>query len=629
MKPHENNLSHRILVIDDNTAIHQDFCKILMKSPDSDNEIQDMETALFGAETQTMASGTFEIDCVFQGREGLAQVQKAKSEGRPYSLAFVDGRMPPGWDGIETISHLWQESPDLQVVLCTAYADYSWQEIRRVLGETDSLLILKKPFDNVEVLQLAHALTRKWELNNEIQGRLNQLAFYDSLTGLPNRTLFIENLTTTLDKAHRYKHKAALLYIDLDNFKRINDTLGHSIGDDLLKATSKRLLKCLRTSDTVSRSPAGEMVARLGGDEFTVILPEVTRAEHAGVVALRIAKQLAEPLHLGNHQVIVTPSIGISLFPQDGEDIETLLKNADIAMYFSKRMGPNMFSFYEQSMNADALKRMTIENHLRQALGRGEFALHYQPQFDLVTGEVCGAEALLRWHNWELGNVPPIEFISIAEENGMIVAIGEWVMRTACRQTRTWLDQGLPLQRIAVNVSVNQFTHTDFLNMVKSILEETTLDPQYLEIEITESLLVKNVPETTNILHALKKMNIRIAIDDFGTGYSSMSRLKEIPIDCLKIDKTFVDGIAIGKRDQSIITAIIAMAEGMNLRLIAEGVETTGQVDFLRVKQCQEVQGYLFSKPLSTQQVEVFFQKAFSLEKNLENTGDDVPPFPA
>lgn len=624
MKPHKSKSSHRILIVDDNAAIQQDFFKILMKSSTSDNDLNDMESALFGSEPQAMTSGTFEIDCAFQGEEGLDLVKKARSEGRPYALAFVDGRMPPGWDGIETIRHLWEESPDLQVVLCTAHADYSWQEIRQVLGETDSLLILKKPFDNVEVLQLTHALTRKWALNHEIEGRLNQLAFYDSLTGLPNRTLFIDRLTQTIDKAHRYEHSAALLYIDLDNFKRINDTLGHSIGDELLKATSERLTKCLRTSDTVGRTPAGEMAARLGGDEFTVILPELARAEHAGVVARRIAEQLAYPLLLGKHQVIVTPSIGIALFPQDGDSVETLLRNADIAMYFSKRMGPNRFSFYQESMNAEALKRMTIENHLRQAFERDEFTLHYQPQFDLGTGQISGVEALLRWHNWELGDIPPVEFISIAEENGMIVSIGEWVLRTACEQTRTWLDQGLPLQRIAVNVSVNQFTHPNFLETVGRVLEETALEPQCLEIEITESLLAKNPEKISDILDSLRKMKVRIAIDDFGTGYSSLSRLKEMPIDCLKIDRAFVNGISGGTGDQSIISAIIAMAESMNLRLIAEGVETTGQADFLRGKQCQEVQGYLFSRPLSTQHVEVFLRKNFPLQRHLDNTGDPM-----
>ena len=611
MIPNKSKASPRILVIDDNIAIHEDFRKILMKTAKPVDDLQGMRSALFGSETQTLTTIAFEIDCASQGKEGLAMAQQAQSGERPYALAFVDSRMPPGWDGIETIRHLWKVCPELQVVLCTAYTDYSWQQIQSNLGNSDSLLLLKKPFDNMEVLQLAHALTRKWELNREIQGRLNQLAYYDKLTGLPNRTLFIDWLTQAVHRASRYKCKGALLFIDLDNFKRVNDTLGHSIGDDLLKITAERLVKCLRVSDTVARSLENEMAARIGGDEFTVILPELQREEDAGVVAQRIAAQLGQPLQLGNHQVIVTPSIGIALFPQDGDNVETLIKNADIAMYYSKRIGPNMFKYYQESMNASALKRMTIENHLRQAFERDEFMLHYQPQFDLASGMVSGMEALLRWSNWELGHIPPLEFISVAEENGMIVAIGEWVLRTACRQTRAWRDQGFPLQRIAVNVSVKQFTHTNFLEMVRNVLADTALEPNLLEIEITESLLVQDTHTINDILQSLKDMNVRIAIDDFGTGYSSLSRLKEMPIDCLKIDRSFVSGIHGWPRDQSIICAIIAMAEGMDLKVIAEGVETSGQVHFLREKQCQEAQGFLFSRPLAPQQAEAFLQQTF------------------
>ena len=342
MKLNKSTASPRILVIDDNPAIHEDFRKILVKSVKPVDGLQDMRLALFGDESQPVTLVDFEVDFASQGEEALEMVQQALAAGRPYALAFVDSRMPPGWDGIETISHLWQAYPELQVVICTAYTDYTWQDIHRILGESDSLLFLKKPFDNVEVLQLAHALTCKWKLNREIQGRLNQLAFYDSLTGLPNRTLFVDRLTQTLSEAGRYRRKVALLFIDLDNFKRINDTLGHSLGDDLLKATAERLVKCLRTSDTVARLSEAEMAARLGGDEFTVILPELDREEDAGVIAQRIAEQLSQPLTLGNHQVIVTPSIGIAVFPEDGDNIEALIKNADMAMYYSKRVGPNL-----------------------------------------------------------------------------------------------------------------------------------------------------------------------------------------------------------------------------------------------------------------------------------------------
>ncbi len=603
------NSPYRILIIDDNASILKDFQKILKKTRSSNDGLDDLESMLFGSEHQTMAGTAFEIDCALQGQEGLGLVQQAQAAGRPYALAFVDGRMPPGWDGIETINRIWQEYPDLQVVLCTAYSDYSWQEIRRVLGENDSLLILKKPFDNVEVLQLAHALTRKWELNREIQGRLNQLAFYDTLTGLPNRTLFIDRLTQILDTTGRYQRKGALLFIDLDNFKRINDTLGHSVGDELLKVTAERLIKSLRTSDTVARLSASEMAARLGGDEFTVILSELADEEDAGMVAQRITDAISQPMNLGSHQVIVSPSIGIAIFPRDGNTMETLLKNADLAMYFAKRSGPGTFKYYQESMNAAALKRMTIENHLRQAFERDEFMLHYQPQFDLVTGQLSGMEALLRWHNHELGHVPPLEFIPVAEESGLILPLGEWVLRTACRQAQAWLEKGLTIPRVAVNVSVKQFTHSNFLEIVQKVLAETALAPQRLEIEITESLLVDDKHGIGAILQELKAMNVRIAVDDFGTGYSNLSRLKEMPFDCLKIDRSFVCGIDGGMRNESIISAILAMAEGMNLRVIAEGVETNRQVEYLRNKHCQEVQGYLFSRPMAAEQVEALLQK--------------------
>ncbi len=608
MTQNETGKHYRILVIDDNPAIHEDFRKVLMRPASGGDDLLDMEAALFGAVNQPVSAQEFDIDFASQGKEGLEMLKQAQGTDRPYAVAFVDGRMPPGWDGIETIAQLWKVCPDLQIVFCTAYADYTWQEIQYELGVQDGLLILKKPFDNLEVLQLAHALTRKWELNHEIQTRLNKLAFYDNLTGLPNRALFLDRLNQALIKAKRYEEKVALLFIDLDNFKRINDTLGHSLGDELLKVTAERIVKCLRASDTVARPQEIDIVSRLGGDEFTIILSKLNRDEEAGMIAQRIAEQLDQPVYLGNHQVIVTSSIGIAIFPQDGDTDETLLKNADIAMYYAKRIGPRTFNFYQESMNVSMLKKLTMENHLRQAFERDEFSLNYQPQVDLLTGQVIGMEALLRWHNWEFGSVPPIEFIPVIEENGQIIAIGEWVMRTACRQAKVWLDQGLPLQRICVNVSMRQFMHSNFLGMVDNILTETCLEPRHLEIEITESLMAKDMQGIFAILKALKEMKVKIAIDDFGIGYSCLSLLKELPIDRLKIDRTFINGICSDIRDQSIISAIIVMAESMNLKVTAEGVETTEQADFLRDNDCKEAQGYLFSRPLTKKQAEVFLE---------------------
>ena len=353
-----------------------------------------------------------------------------------------------------------------------------------------------------------------------------------------------------------------------------------------------------------------EMAARLGGDEFTVILPNLECEADAGLVAQRIEEHLSQPIDLGGHQLIVTPSIGIALFPQDGETVELLLKNADLAKYVAKNIGPSTFKYYQESMNAAALKRLTIENQLRQATEREEFLLYYQPQFDLLTRQPVGMEALLRWNNRELGAVPPIDFIPIAEENGLIIGIGEWVLSTACRQAVVWLDQGIPLKRIAVNVSVKQFIHPNFLQMIQKVLTDTALEPNRLEIEITESLLAQDPKTIASTLHALKQMRVRIAVDDFGTGYSSLSRLKDMPIECLKIDRSFICGIENGQSDQSIISAIIAMAESMDLEVIAEGVETTRQVDFLIGQQCLEAQGFLFSRPLSSIQAEAFLQRS-------------------
>lgn len=612
MKTQEKKSGYRILVIDDNTAIHEDFRKILGSVSETNSELDDMESFLFDTETDHSRNSNvqFEIEYAFQGQEGLDIVRKANEAGNPFSLAFVDGRMPPGWDGIETISHLWKESPELQVVLCTAYADYSWSEIRKILGESDSILILKKPFDNVEVLQMAHALTRKWELSREIKGRLHKLAFYDDLTGLPNRALFLDKLNGAINQNLRNQQRAALLFIDLDDFKRINDTLGHSVGDELLKIMAGRLLDSLRLSDTVSRSVKDRTAARLGGDEFTVLLPEINDPDKAAVVAQRIVEHVTLPVSIGKNQFIITPSIGIAIFPDDGDTVEILLKNADLAMYFAKRSrGQGSFKYYQESMNDAALKRLTIENQLRQAINRDELHLFYQPQVGLPSGELIGMEALLRWDNHVLGSVSPVEFIPIAEACGLIIPIGEWVMRTACTQMCRWIESGLSIKRVAVNVSVKQFTHPDFLAVVEKILDETGMPANHFEIEITESLFAQDMDKISHILNALHDKGIGVSVDDFGTGYSSLSRLKDMPIDCLKIDRSFILGIDSIKNDQSIISAIMSMAKGMDLRVIAEGIDNDRQLDFLVNKECTEAQGFLFSRPLPPEKIEAILKK--------------------
>ena len=598
----------RILVIDDNPSIHEDFKKILIKSS-KQSELDDLESEIFGTENAAETFIEFEIEFASQGKDGLEMITQAKNEDRPFALAFVDGRMPPGWDGVETISRIWKESPELQVVLCTAYADHSWHEIRQILGENDSLLILKKPFDNVEVLQLAHALTRKWELGREVEGRLNRLAFYDSLTDLPNRTLFKDRLEQAVEQARRYDHKLALMFIDMDNFKRINDSLGHDIGDELLRETADRLNEVLRASDTVARPNAHGMAARLGGDEFTVILPKIGEKKDASIVVERIEQKLSQSMKLSGHKVTVTPSIGVALYPDDGDDVESLLKKADHAMYYAKRIGRNTHKFYDSSMDDSGLKRLTMENYLRQAMELGELSLNYQPQFDLSSGTLSGMEALLRWDNHELGNVPPVEFIPVAEDCGFIVEIGEWVLRTACSQAAGWIEEGLPLTRMAVNLSVRQLVQPDIVEKISEILMETGLDPRKLELEIKESLLDSAPSSVMDALEVMRDMKIGITIDDFGNGYSFINRLKTMPFDCIKIDRSFVSDIDGPEVNRSIIEAILGMAKAMDVRVIAEGVETDVQADLLKNYQCSEVQGFMFARPLTASRAEAFLRK--------------------
>ncbi len=605
----ETDQLHRILVVDDNPAIHEDFRKTLAGKKPADRSLLDMESELFGAQGSEPGADTFQVDSVLQGRDGVDRAVRARADGRPYALAFVDGRMPPGMDGIQTIKELWRVCPDIQAVLCTAYADYSWQDIQKTLGTSDNLVILKKPFDTVEVLQLAHALTRKWALDQEIQGRLHKLAYYDTLTDLPNRTLFLDRLEHLLRLSKRYGRAGAVLFLDLDNFKRVNDSLGHGVGDELLKIVSRKMSDCLRSAVTIARLDQPDMAARLGGDEFAVILTDLEGPDSAANVAMRLADHLAKPIDIGAHQVIVTTSIGITLFPQDGNDVATLLRNADLAMYNAKQNGPSAFLFYQESMNVAVQKRMTLEHHLGRAIANNELTLHYQPQINLATGRLVGMEALLRWDNPELGQVSPLELIPIAEENGMILAIGEWVLRRACAQAWDWTQQGLALPRVGVNISLPQLMHAGFLRTIDTILAETGLPPHLLELEVTESMLMSDPDGVAQTLRALKGRGIQVAVDDFGTGYSSLGRLRDLPIDCLKIDRCFVRGISMGQRDESILNAVITMAASMNLRLVAEGVETTGQADFLRTRHCPEVQGYLFSHPLSTDQAEAFLRE--------------------
>jgi diguanylate cyclase (GGDEF)-like protein/PAS domain S-box-containing protein len=734
---------YRLLIVDDNEAIHNDLKKILLP-PRTDLDLSADEKLFFGpAPTHGVV---FEIDSAFQGRDGYECVQRARESGRPYALAFVDVRMPPGWDGVETIVHLWQADPDLQIVLCTAYSDYNWNDISNRLGVSDNLVVLKKPFDVIEANQLAHALTSKWtsmhqarsreedldslvamrtaELSatnekltlmaaalnaaansisitdtkgdivwanpafsdlsgysaEEVLGRncrllksgaqdsrfyeemwavissgktwrgeivnrrkdgslipedmtitpvesksgnithfiaikqdiserkrveqqVNDLAYYDTLTGLPNRTLLRDRLNSAVIAARHGARSAALLYLDLDRFKIINDSLGHSFGDLLLQQVANRLQNEIRQEDTV---------ARVGGDEFLIVLTNVESLAEVDAIAKRVVNSVMGEFSIQGRSINITCSLGVSIFPEHGEDGEALTKNADAAMYFAKEHGGNALSFFTDEMNKMVTERLNLENSLRSAIDKEEFFLVYQPQFSIASGCVTGMEALLRWQNMERGLVMPDKFIHVAESCGLIDAIGEWVLRSACFQMKRWQDEGLLLAPIAVNVSAIQFRNEGFKELVRDVLRETGLDPQYLELELTESVLMSNADVMFKVLSDLEEMGVKLVIDDFGTGYSSLSYLKQFPVTKLKIDRSFIREVTVDPDDAAITSAICGMAKVLNLKVIAEGVENQDQLLFLAEQECDDVQGYYFSRPLNIENVEKMLRNPLS-----------------
>ena len=434
----------------------------------------------------------------------------------------------------------------------------------------------------------------------ETKDRLRQLAYYDSLTALPNRRLFTEQLDLLLRLAKRNKEMLGLLFLDLDNFKRINDSLGHSAGDLLLREVGKRLSACVRDSDVVAHyveSSARIDVSRLGGDEFTVVLNQLDSPESAGHVAERLLKSLLEPMTIEGHELVVTPSIGVAVAPRDAEDVEGLLKAADTAMYHAKSSGKNNFLFYNADMDAAGVERLKLETDLRRALERDELLLHYQPQVDTITGTVVGAEALMRWEHPEQGLVPPFKFIPLAEEIGLIGELGDWCLREACRQMIEFQGMGLDLPKVSVNVSALQFNPA-FIERVGAVLRETALRPSRLELELTEGIMMDDTEATISALNKLKDMGVSLSIDDFGTGYSSLSYLSRFPLDELKIDRSFVIDYDKTEADASLIIAIIAMGRSLRLQLVAEGVETDEQYNFLTRHGANIIQGYLFSKPV-------------------------------
>ncbi len=601
----------RILIIDDNAAIHDDFRRILATGAEDDANLVEVENILFGDSAATPAHHpAYSLEFALQGQQAAQRVKRAHADGHPFAVAFVDMRMPPGWDGLETIERLWEKDPDVQIVICSAHSDYDWKDIFERLGHSDKLLILKKPFEPIEVLQCASALSRKWQHERALQAhvesleqvitartekleaanlQLRHLATHDALTGLPNRVLLDDRLAQAIAHADRDGQPFAVLMLDLDRFKLINDSFGHHPGDMVLNEVARRLHGVVRSIDTV---------ARVGGDEFVLVVSPSTSRADAEDIGRRANEVLRMPIQVNGVDLHVSSSIGIAFYPTDGGSAESVLAHADAAMYCAKERGRNNYQCFAPGMKSTALQLVSLESELHQALKLGQFELFYQPKVDTATGDIHSAEALIRWRHPLRGLIEPAHFIPLAEECGLIHEIGAWVLREACRQCTEWRHAGRLSLRVAVNVAASQFRRGDLLELVRGALQESQLDPRFLEIELTESAVMTNPEDSAAILEQLSRMGVLVSVDDFGTGYSSMSYLRRFPIDKLKIDRSFITDLTTRADDASIVEAIVSLAHGLRLKVVAEGVETLEQLKFLQSVGCDQYQGYHFSPPL-------------------------------
>ncbi len=735
----------RILIVDDNPAIHIDFRKILEPENKQISNLKDAEAAMMGTSVEK-EEFTFSIDSAYQGEEALQFVSKSIEDNKQYAIAFIDVRMPPGMDGVEAANRILDLDPYIQIVICTAYSDYSWKEFSKRLGVTDRSLILKKPFENIEVLQIANTLTKKWQLNRLVQKHTHDLeelvgertsklehslslmqatmeatsdgilvvdldekintfnqklltilqlpqsllmendnqqltdfltkhsqnpqnfhskikeasehhdlefsdkiifkdgriieyfslpryldkeiigrvfsfrditeykkmeeqlihqATHDSLTNLPNRLVLCDRMEREIIDAKRNGNLLAILFIDLDHFKLINDTLGHDAGDVVLKIISSRLQQCIRNVDTV---------ARIGGDEFIIVLPLTVKFDAVIPICQKLLAKVAEPFEIKNQTFSLTASIGISLYPKDGKEVNDLIANADTANHFAKESGRNIFIFFTMEENIMASKRLALESNLRTALVNQEFVLHYQPIIETATKKIISLEALLRWKHPKLGLIPPQEFIPVAEEAGLMLLIGDWVLATACAQSKAWRDQGVPTPPIAINLTAKQIARPEIVPRVAELLKINNLDSSAIELELTESALIERTDKITRIMQELQNIGVTLTIDDFGTGYSNLSYLNRLPIGKIKIDRSFVNYIGPNPNDVAVVQAIIAMTKSLNIRSLAEGVETKEQWEFLEKNHCDEIQGFYFYRSQSVDEMIEILRKQERVE---------------
>jgi diguanylate cyclase (GGDEF)-like protein len=645
----DGSLNNRILIVDDTPSIHEDFRKLLGIAGDDRPSLKSMRAALLGDDDAPNGPGSrsmsdrpkYELDSAFQGQEALHKVRAAVDAGRPYAMAFVDMRMPPGWDGLETVQNLWAADPHLQIAICTAYSDYSWDEIISKLGLTDQLLLLKKPFDIAEAWQMACAMTKKWALsrqaemkalelgelvnertrelnktNDRLQHEINERrqaeerlrhnALHDILTDLPNRALLTERLDRCVLRAQRQAdYHFAVLFMDLDNFKFVNDSLGHRIGDKLLIGIASRLTACLRALDTTAR-PLDRTAARLGGDEFVILLDGIKNLENAKLVAQRVHDALKEPFDLEGQQVIATMSIGITMDDPEVTDADTYMLNADTALYEAKRRGKRNTAVFDTELRANTVDRLRLEMDLRQAIEGMQLRTYYQPIVSIESGKIHSLEALARWQHPQRGLLAAGLFIPIAESSSLIVDIGKWILRDACAQARDWRLKHTDHREltICVNLSARQLANADIVETIRQVLEETGLEPDGLCLEITETMVLSNASEVAQIIKMIKDMGVAVHLDDFGTGYSSLSYLHDLPVSAIKIDRSFIKNMGLDGRHAATIQAIVSLAHNRSIQVIAEGVETLEQFAQVQALECDYVQGYYFSKPVEPDQID-------------------------
>ncbi len=613
-----NARHHRILVIDDQEEIHADFRKILTPRERSTSLVL-AKTALFGAEASAaQPRPSFEVDCVFQGQAGARAVEAARSAGTPFQVAFVDMRIPPGWDGLATIRELWRIDPALQIVICTAYSDIPLESVTQEFGSTDRLLILKKPFEAPEILQLATALCAKWraelaasarleELERRVQQRTHEIehaVLHDHLTGLPNRTLLSSRLEACIARHARDPLcHYAVLFLDLDNFKLINDCFGHEVGDGLLIEISSRFADRVRDTDVVS---ANDTASRLGGDEFVILLENLRETLDAALVAERLLAMLATPHVVGDHELIVSASIGIATSDVGYERAADAIRDADTAMYHAKAAGRARYVLFDKVMHEAVERRMGLERALREAIRDRTLGQHYQPIVRIEDGALVGFEALVRWHDPLRGAIPAGELITLAEETGLIHGLGILVLEIACRQLRAWQERhpaahGL---KMSVNLSRQQLLAPNVAARIVSVLQETGVAASSLIFEITESSAFHDPVNAAKVLGELRGHGAEIHLDDFGSGYSSLSDLSRLPLSAMKLDHAFLQDACGGSEGALAYAAVVKLARAYGLQLVAEGVETQEQLAMLRSLEVDFAQGYLLGRPVAAAEAE-------------------------